>query len=114
MIVLQKGTAELPPDPGCLGTLLFLKRQGLNITQAGPRLQHAPISGWGSRHVPCGATCFVYVYVPANLCVHHICADVCGGQKNVGSPETGLTDSYEPLCGCRKLNLIPLQEQPVL
>jgi hypothetical protein len=34
--------------------------------------------------------------------------------EGVGSPETGLTDSWELPCGCWELNLSPLEEQPVL
>lgn len=34
--------------------------------------------------------------------------------EGVGPSGTGVTDGYEPPCGCWELNLGPLEEQPVL
>lgn len=92
------------------GTLLFLKRQGLNITQAGPKVlgfSIPPTSGFqvarkaGMCHVG-RLVIFIYVYVPANLDVHHKCGGACGDQKNVGSLKLELqTASYKPVCGYR-------------
>ena len=36
------------------------------------------------------------------------------GQKRVLFPRTGVTEGFEPLQGCQKLNPGPLDEQPVL
>jgi hypothetical protein len=44
------------------------------------------------------------------LCMLH----VCGGQKRVLNPLELELDSCELPCGCCKLNLGPLEEQPVL
>lgn len=35
-------------------------------------------------------------------------------EKSMGSPKTGVRDSFEPPCGCQELNLGPVREQPVL
>jgi hypothetical protein len=57
-----------------------------------------------------------------SLCLHvcmYVCAQCvcssCGSQKRVSDPlELELTDGYESLCGCWKLNPGPLKEQQVL
>lgn len=36
------------------------------------------------------------------------------GPGTLGFPGTGVTDSYELMCGCWELNSGPLEEQPVL
>lgn len=35
-------------------------------------------------------------------------------EEGISSPATGVMDSCEPLCGCSDLNLVLLEEQPVL
>lgn len=52
------------------------------------------------------------------MCMHVLllCIYVCAWcpwrpVENIGSPGTGITDSYENACGCWKLNPDPLQEQ---
>lgn len=35
-------------------------------------------------------------------------------EEGVGSPGTGVTDSWELSCGCWEMNLNPLKEQPML
>ena len=35
-------------------------------------------------------------------------------EEDLGSPGTGVTDGYEPLCGSWELNLGSLNEQPML
>ena len=35
-------------------------------------------------------------------------------EKGIWSPGTGVTDSFEPLCGHLESNRDPLEEQPVL
>lgn len=51
-----------------------------------------------------------------SICLNaHICITcIQCTEEGVGSPETGVTDDCEPLCGCRELNLSPLEEQAVL
>ena len=43
-----------------------------------------------------------------------VCANICLGQKRVLNPLELELDSCELPCGCCKLNLGPLEEQPVL
>ena len=52
---------------------------------------------------------FVYTYarVPCVWCKQR-------PEEGVGYPETGVTEGWEPSCGCWELNLGPLQEQPEL
>ena len=47
--------------------------------------------------------------LPTCKSVHHMYAE-----KGIGSPGTGVTDSYELSCGCWELTLDPLEEQPEL
>lgn len=38
-------------------------------------------------------------------------ASAHGGQEGIRFPETGVIDSYGPLCGCWEANLGSLEEQ---
>ena len=59
---------------------------------------------------------FIRVSVlPASMSSHYVqvwC--LRGPDESTGSPGTGVTDHCEPPCGCRELNLGPLEEQPLL
>lgn len=48
----------------------------------------------------------MYVRVP--------CIGVLGGEKRILDPRTGVTEIYEPPCGCWKSDPSPLQEDHVL
>lgn len=89
---------------GTKGTLFLLK--DLNITQAAPKLLGFD-SPFASGSVPgtadmchAGQLIFLYICVPANMYVHPTYAGALRGQKNVGSPEIGVTDRCEAPCGC--------------
>lgn len=53
---------------------------------------------------------YVYMCVPECLHMYHICSRTY--RRIIGSPEFGVTDGYEPLCGYCQLRLHSLQEQP--
>ena len=48
----------------------------------------------------------MYVYVP-------LAWDLWIPEEGIRSPGTGVTDDYEPPCGCWESNLGPLEEHPV-
>lgn len=49
------------------------------------------------------------------MCVNVLPACMPGKEgTETGVLETGVTGRYEPLCGCWKLNLVPLEGQLVL
>jgi hypothetical protein len=53
--------------------------------------------------------CFAYTYIHVP-CVY---LESVEAREGVGSPETEVTDSCEPSCGCWEWKLGPLKEQPV-
>lgn len=55
--------------------------------------------------------CFGYLYVCA---IHVWLVHAEAGKEGVRSLGTEITGSCELLCGCWKLNLGPLEEQPVI
>ena len=49
-----------------------------------------------------------YMYIP------HACLMPAEVRRGIRSPGTGVTDGWEPPCGCRELNSGPLEEQAML
>jgi hypothetical protein len=56
----------------------------------------------------------VCVCACASLCVLCVCKSLQRPEEDIECSGTGVTDDCEPACGCLELNLVPLQQQPVL
>lgn len=54
------------------------------------------------------------VLLSCNTYALHVCMVLPEVIKGVSFLGTGMTDTYQPLCGHCELNLSPLEKQPVL